>query len=75
LTQAHREVLERQLERTRLGATLQRISTANVVVTNPKRTPPLAFPLLIDRNRDRVSSEKLADRIKRMQRTLERAAG
>lgn len=75
LTQAHREVLERQLERTRLGATLQRISKANVIVTSPKRTPPLAFPLLVDRTRERVSSEKLADRIRRMQRTLERAAG
>jgi ATP-dependent Lhr-like helicase len=75
VSQAHREVLERQLERTRLGKTLQRISAANVVITTPPRTPPLAFPLLIDRNRVRVSSEKLIDRIKRMQRTLERAAG
>ena len=75
LSQAHREVLERQLERTRLGRTLQRISAANVIVTTPQRTPPLAFPLLVDRTRDRVSSEKLADRIRRMQRTLERAAG
>jgi ATP-dependent Lhr-like helicase len=75
LSQAHREVLERQLERTRLGHTLQRIANAKVVVTNPPRTPPLAFPLLIDRTRERVSSEKLADRIRRMQRTLERAAG
>ncbi len=75
LSQAHREVLERQLERTRLGHTLQRISEAEVVVTSPRRTPPLAFPLLIDRTRERVSSEKLADRIRRMQRALERAAG
>ena len=75
LSQAHREVLERQLERTRLGHTLQRISAAEVILTNPPRTPPLAFPLLIDRTRERVSSEKLADRIRRMQRTLERAAG
>jgi ATP-dependent Lhr-like helicase len=75
LTQAHREVLERQLERTRLGKTLHRLSNAETVITNPKRTPPLAFPLLIDRTRDRLSSEKLADRIRRMQRTLERAAG
>jgi ATP-dependent Lhr-like helicase len=75
LSQAHREVLERQLERTRLGHTLQRIANAKVVVTTPPRTPPLAFPLLIDRTRERVSSEKLADRIRRMQRTLERAAG
>ncbi|HZJ00057.1 MAG TPA: ligase-associated DNA damage response DEXH box helicase [Gemmatimonadaceae bacterium] len=75
LSQAQREVLERQLERTRLGHTLQRISAAEVILTNPPRTPPLAFPLLIDRTRERVSSEKLADRIRRMQRTLERAAG
>ena len=75
LEQAHREVLERQLERTRLGATLRRISAADLIVTNPKRTPPLAFPLLVDRNRDRVSSEKLTDRIRRMQLALEKAAG
>ena len=75
LSQAHREVLERQLERTRLGHALQRLSTARLLVTNPRRTPPLAFPLLVDRNRDRVSSEKLSDRVRRMQRTLERAAG
>ncbi|MEP6507017.1 MAG: ligase-associated DNA damage response DEXH box helicase [Gemmatimonadales bacterium] len=75
LGQAHREVLERQLERTRLGLTLQRISEAALVVTNPKRTPPLAFPMLADRTRERLSSEKLADRIRRMQDALERAAG
>ena len=74
LSQAHREVLERQLERTRLGHTLERLSKSRVVITNPPRTPPLAFPLLVDRTRERVSSEKLADRIRRMQRTLERAA-
>lgn len=75
LGQAHREVLERQLERTRLGLTLQRISEATLVVTNPKKTPPLAFPMLVDRTRERLSSEKLADRIRRMQDVLERAAG
>ena len=75
LTQAHREVLERQLERTRLGQTLRRLSESRLLLTNPPRTPPLAFPLLIDRNRDRVSSEKLSDRIRRMQMSLEKAAG
>ncbi|MEO8561701.1 MAG: ligase-associated DNA damage response DEXH box helicase [bacterium] len=75
LAQAHREVLERQLERSRLGAALQRLSTARVVITTPKRFTPLSFPLLVDRTRNKVSSEKLADRIKRMQLALERAAG
>ena len=75
LSQARREVLERQLERSRLGRTLERLTTARVVITTPRRTPPLAFPLLVDRARDRVSSETLADRIRRMQLSLERAAG
>ncbi|MEO8336823.1 MAG: ligase-associated DNA damage response DEXH box helicase [bacterium] len=75
LAQAHREVLERQLERSRLGRTLQRLSQATVVITNPKRFTPLSFPLLVDRTRNKVSSEKLSDRIKRMQLALERAAG
>jgi ATP-dependent Lhr-like helicase len=75
LSQAHREVLERQLESSRLGRTLERLSQARVVITEPSRTPPLAFPLLVDRTREKVSSESLADRIRRMQLALERAAG
>ena len=33
-----------------------------------------AFPLLVDRTREQVSSEKLADRVRRMRAPLERAA-
>ena len=39
------------------------------------RFTPLAFPLLVDRTRNKLSSESLADRVKRMQVALERAAG
>jgi len=74
LSQAHREVLERQLESSRLGKTLERLTRANVVITEPRRVPPLAFPLLVDRTRERVSSESLSDRIRRMQIALEKAA-
>jgi len=75
LSQAHREVLERQLESSRLGRALERLQRAEVVITTPKRVTPLAFPLLVDRTRERVSSESLSDRIKRMQVALEKAAG
>jgi ATP-dependent helicase Lhr and Lhr-like helicase len=75
LSQAHREVLERQLESSRIGRTLERLARSRVVLTYPDRTPPLAFPLLVDRIRERVSSESLADRVRRMQLALERAAG
>jgi ATP-dependent Lhr-like helicase len=75
LAQAAREVLERQLESTRLGRTLERIATSEIVITSPKRPTPLAFALLVDRTRERVSSESVGDRIRRMQLALERAAG
>ena len=75
LTQAHREVMERQLESSRLGRTLERLASSRIVITEPKRTPPLAFPLLVARARERVSSETLGERIRKMQLVLERAAG
>ena len=75
LAQASREVLERQLESTRLGRTLQRLSQSQVAVTTPRRPTPLAFALLVDRTRERVSSETFGDRVRRMQVASERAAG
>ena len=40
-----------------------------------KRPTPFAFPLLVERLRESLSSEKLADRIARMVADLEKAAG
>jgi ATP-dependent Lhr-like helicase len=74
VSQAHREVLERQLESSRLGRTLERLSNGRVALSEPKRTPPLAFPLLVDRTREAVSSESMADRVRRMQVALEKYA-
>ncbi|HET7461981.1 MAG TPA: ligase-associated DNA damage response DEXH box helicase [Longimicrobium sp.] len=71
VSQAHREVLERQLESSRLGRTLERLSASRVVISEPPRTPPMAFPLLVDRTREAVSSESLEDRVRRMQVALE----
>ena len=66
IEQAHREVLERNLERSRLGQTLERLSQGAVRVMDIERPSPLSFPILVDRSRHRLSSEKLADRIRRM---------
>ena len=73
--QATEEVLDRQLDAVRLERTLTRLSRAKVLLTECRRPTPLAFPLLVDRLRERVSSEKLADRVKRMTLQLESAAG
>jgi ATP-dependent Lhr-like helicase len=75
LDQARREVLERQLERTRLARALERIAAGYVTLVDAPRITPLAFPLLVDRMRESVSSEKLADRVRKMQLVLEKAAG
>ncbi|MCU0636195.1 MAG: DNA ligase-associated DEXH box helicase, partial [Gemmatimonadaceae bacterium] len=72
LHQARREVLERQLEASRLGMTLARLEAQPVTLVDLDRPSPLAFPLLIDRTRAKLSSEKLADRVRRMTVALER---
>ncbi|MDP9169491.1 MAG: DNA ligase-associated DEXH box helicase, partial [Acidobacteriota bacterium] len=69
--QAHREVLERQLERSRLGQTLERLSRGSIKLMDIDRPSPLSFPILVDRTRHRISSEKLADRIRRMSAAAE----
>ncbi len=74
LEQARREVLELQLESSRLITALDRLESSEMVVTDPPKVTPLAFPLLVDKLRERVSSETLADRIRRMQDQLEQAA-
>lgn len=74
LWQARREVLDRQFEVTRLRRALDRISASRVVVTDPVRPTPFAFPLLVDRLREAVSSETLADRVRKMVAALERKA-
>jgi ATP-dependent Lhr-like helicase len=75
LFQAHREVLEKQLEQSRLGRTLERIATGRVTIADVERPTPLAFALLVDRAREQVSSEKFRDRVQRLLTPLERAAG
>ena len=76
LVQARREVLDRQLERSRLAFTLERLAAARIRRVEIARPSPLAFPLLVDRLREAsLSSEKLADRVRRMQARLEKAAG
>jgi ATP-dependent Lhr-like helicase len=75
LVQARREVLERQLESSRLTRTLRDLATANVTIQHLGRPTPLAFPLVVDRLRDRLSSETLTQRIQRMTAQLEKDAG
>jgi len=72
LKQAHREVQSNQLDQHRLRATLARLQQSRIIINEIARPTPFAFPLLVDRLREKLSSEKLADRIQRMQVALEK---
>lgn len=74
VAQARREVLERQLEASRLGRVLERLSRSAVRVVDVERPTPLAFPLMVDMTRAKLSTEKLADRVKRMTVAAEKPA-
>ena len=68
LRQANTEVLEQQMEEGRLRKMLQRIQNSKIIITYPKQYTPFCFPLKVDSIRENMSSEKLADRIKKMQK-------
>ena len=66
LGQAEAEVLAQELDIDRLGATLRRLATlpwAFVELTAPS---PFALPLLVERLREQLSTEKLKDRLARL---------
>jgi ATP-dependent helicase Lhr and Lhr-like helicase len=75
LTQAQQEVLRQELEVERLEQTLLRLQRRQLQIQYIKRPTPFGFPLLVERFRENLTSEKLADRITRMVRDLEKAAG
>lgn len=65
--QAFTETFEHQLEEGRLRLSLERIATQNIMWKQCEKATPFAFPLITDRlSREKLSSEKLEDRIKRM---------
>ena len=74
LDQARREVLDSQLEVSRLRATMERIAGMKIVLTRPRAFTPLAFPLWATFTETEVSSERLPDRIQRMSLELEELA-
>ena len=74
LGQAQREVLEQELELGRLRATLARIAACETRFVELARPTPFAFPLMVERLREKLTTEKLSQRVARMVAELERAA-
>ena len=74
LDQARREVLSQELEIARLQAALSSMRARDLAMIVLKRPSPFAFPLMVERLRERLTTEKLDARIARMLRDLEAQA-
>jgi len=70
IRQAYQEVFDQQMEEVRLRDMLQRIQSSNIIITFPEQLTPFCFPIKVDSLREDLSSEKLEDRVKRMQQQL-----
>lgn len=74
LTQAQTEVLSQELDIRRLQAILQRMAGLAIERVDLKAPSPFSLPLMVERLREKLSTEKLADRLARIVRDAERAA-
>jgi ATP-dependent helicase Lhr and Lhr-like helicase len=74
LLQAEQEVLEQELDIQRLKITIEALANRQWVLNDISQPTPFAFPLMIERLREKLSTEKLADRIARIVAQLEKAA-
>ena len=74
LRQADEEVLSQELDVAQLLAALRRMQAQDLVVQPLARPSPFAFPLMVERFREKLTNEDLADRIARMLAQLDTAA-
>ena len=72
IRQSFQEVFDQQMEEVRLRDMLERIQQSKIVITYPERLTPFCFPIKVDSMRENLTSEKLADRVRRMQEQLEK---
>jgi ATP-dependent Lhr-like helicase len=69
--QAFEEVMEFQLEEGRMRNAFSRIINQEVKLVYPKNYTPFSFPLMVDRLREKLSTEKIEDKIKKMKLVLD----
>ncbi len=64
--QAYNEALQFQLEEFRLREALQRIQKLNVIITASEKPTPFSFPIMVDRLREKLTTESLEERVAKM---------
>lgn len=74
LTQAQTEVLSQELDIRRLAATLKRMRSQRTEFVDLQMPSPFALPLMVERFREKLTTEKLKDRLDRLLKDMEHAA-
>jgi len=65
--QTYDEVMTFQLEEARLREALKTIQSQKIILSRPEKYTPYSFPIIVDRlNREKLSSESVEDRVKKM---------
>ncbi len=73
LGQAEQEVLSQELELDRLRATLRRLQGLTLRAVSLRHPSPFSLPLMVERLREKLSTEKLADRLAKIMAAAEKA--
>lgn len=66
LKQAYEEVIYKELEVNRMRGALERMDKQELKLMHLRNPSPLCFPIMVDRLRDRMSNERIEDRVKKM---------
>jgi ATP-dependent helicase Lhr and Lhr-like helicase len=66
LGQAEHEVLTQELELARLGSTLECMAAQELELVELEAPSPFSLPLMVERLREQLSTEKLKDRLERL---------
>lgn len=71
LNQAENEVLSQELEISRLGETLRRMRAKQLVFAPLRHPSPMSLPLMVERFREKLTTETLAARLERILKDME----
>lgn len=75
LTQADQEVLGQELEIGRLAETLKLMRRKRIDFVELRHPSPMSLPLMVERFREKLTTEQLSERLDRILRDMERDAG
>ena len=64
---------ESQLEHRRLRSALEAMRESRLVLAEVETPTPFSFPIFVERFREQLSTEQLADRVSRMEVAIEKA--